>query len=166
MTNGCIKYDCYTYCTKKNFSSEICPNTSSPRIREHIGSVIGGRVPATQGSSGPCVYCRKPGVRSLFTYVASLLGKSCTHSQKSWDLRSESPTTRITQNRCTCPGCAARLACKDGVVWASQTSPRTTWAGDLSCLFSLATLCIINKKDTEWRGRSKICLRHLFLCLL
>ncbi len=42
-----------------------------PRIREHIGSVIGGRVPATQGSSGPCVYCRKPGVRSLYTYVAS-----------------------------------------------------------------------------------------------
>jgi hypothetical protein len=41
------------------------------RIREHIGSVIGGRVPATQGSSGPCVYCRKPGVRSLYTYVAS-----------------------------------------------------------------------------------------------
>jgi len=42
-----------------------------PRIREHIGSVIGGRVPAAQGSSGPCVYCRKPGVRSLYTYVAS-----------------------------------------------------------------------------------------------
>jgi hypothetical protein len=42
-----------------------------PRIREHIGSVIGGRVPATQGSSGPCVYCRKPGVRSLYAYVAS-----------------------------------------------------------------------------------------------
>jgi hypothetical protein len=43
----------------------------TPRIREHIGSVIGGRVPATQGSSGPCVYCRKLGVRSLYTYVAS-----------------------------------------------------------------------------------------------
>jgi hypothetical protein len=43
----------------------------APRIREHTGSVIGGRVPATQGSSGPCVYCRKPGVRSLYTYVAS-----------------------------------------------------------------------------------------------
>jgi hypothetical protein len=42
-----------------------------PRIREHIGSVIGGRVPAAQGSSGSCVYCRKPGVRSLYTYVAS-----------------------------------------------------------------------------------------------
>jgi hypothetical protein len=28
-----------------------------------------------------------------------------THSQKSWDLCSESPTTGITQNRCTCPGC-------------------------------------------------------------
>jgi hypothetical protein len=42
-----------------------------PRIREHTGSVIGGRVPATQGSSGPCVYCRKPGVRSLYTCVAS-----------------------------------------------------------------------------------------------
>ncbi len=37
-----------------------------PRIREHTGSVVGGRVPATQGSSGPCVYCRKPGVRSLY----------------------------------------------------------------------------------------------------
>jgi hypothetical protein len=45
-------------------------------------------------------------VRSLYTYVTSELGKSCTHSQKSWDLCSESPTTRITQNRCTCPGCA------------------------------------------------------------
>jgi hypothetical protein len=33
------------------------------RIREYIGSVIGGRVSATQGSSGPCVYCRKPGMR-------------------------------------------------------------------------------------------------------
>jgi hypothetical protein len=33
------------------------------------------------------------------------LGKVCTHSQKSWDLCSESPTTGITQNRCTCPGC-------------------------------------------------------------
>jgi hypothetical protein len=43
----------------------------TPRIREHIGSVIGGRVPATQGSSGPCVYCHKPGVRSMYTYVAS-----------------------------------------------------------------------------------------------
>ncbi len=49
---------------------------NTPRIREHTGSVIGGRVPATQGSSGPCVYCRKPGVRSLYTYVASSLGKS------------------------------------------------------------------------------------------
>jgi hypothetical protein len=30
-----------------------------------------------------------------------LLGKSCTYSQKSWDLCSESLTARITQNRCT-----------------------------------------------------------------
>jgi hypothetical protein len=30
--------------------------TVHSRIREHIGSVIGGRVLATQGSSGPCVY--------------------------------------------------------------------------------------------------------------
>ncbi len=42
-----------------------------PRIREYIGSVIGGRVPASQGSSGPCVHFRKPSVRSLYTYVAS-----------------------------------------------------------------------------------------------
>ncbi len=44
------------------------------RIREYTGSVIGGGgggVPATQGSSGPSVYCRKPCVRSLYNYVAS-----------------------------------------------------------------------------------------------
>jgi hypothetical protein len=52
------------------FSTQDC-ELLPPRIRELIGSVIGGRAPATQGSSGPCVYCRKPGVRSLYTYVAS-----------------------------------------------------------------------------------------------
>ncbi len=52
-----------------------------PRIREHIGSVIGGRVPATQGSSGPCVYCRKPGVRSLYTYVCCKLAWEKLYTQ-------------------------------------------------------------------------------------
>jgi hypothetical protein len=43
------------------------PPGGNTDYRTYIGSIIGGggEVPATEGSSGPCVHCCKPGVSSL-----------------------------------------------------------------------------------------------------
>jgi hypothetical protein len=76
--------------------------TLSPRIREYrtIGSPIGGgSQPRRVGQDR--VYIVDVGCEVTVNLCCGLALKSCTYSQKSWDLCSESLTSRITIKRCT-----------------------------------------------------------------
>ncbi len=79
----------------------FCHPCWNPGLKNRLDRVIGGRVPATQGSSGPCVNCTKPSVR--------------------WHLGH----SRITQKRCTCPGCGWNQKAPSTPTSPSYTSTST-----------------------------------------